>query len=252
MRPRPQQIQNSAIRPPNGVQSRGTSPATNQLPRTTAPPVPPATTHAGHVSDDDEEYGGPEFFADEMGNYLSSEVKDVRMQGLDADVLKRDQGGAAVHETTARTPGRTFSRSASFGPTSQAGSSVQLNPQNTSRPSINPPPRPPTGSQAFRPRAQKPFTRVHSDGGENARRAAIQGVFSASQQQHESQGVRAPVMMASQQGVMRNVPPQLSAGTAGAAVPRPSVGAGVTRDEIEALRQQVAQVRVVIDTGVLF
>lgn len=174
------------------------------------------------------------------------------MQGLDADVLKRDQGGAAVHETTARTPGRTFSRSASFGPTSQAGSSVQLNPQNTSRPSINPPPRPPTGSQAFRPRAQKPFTRVHSDGGENARRAAIQGVFSASQQQHESQGVRAPVMMASQQGVMRNVPPQLSAGTAGAAVPRPSVGAGVTRDEIEALRQQVAQVRVVIDTGVLF
>jgi hypothetical protein len=153
------------------------------------------------------------------------------MQGLDADELKTEQ---AAQEPTVNG-GRTLSRSTSLGPASQGvlNAPQQLNPHNsTTRPILNPP-RPPNGSQTFR--QGKPFARVHSDG-ENARRAAIQGVFSASQ--IGSQGVRPPA--ASQFGVgMRNTP-QPSVGNA--VVQRPSVIAGVTQDEIEALRQQVAQV----------
>lgn len=150
------------------------------------------------------------------------------MQGLDADVLKTEQ---AAQEPTGNG-GRTPSRSTSFGTGSQGvlNAPQQPNqPNSTTRPIPNPP-RPPNGSQSFR--QGKPFARVHSDG-ENARRAAIQGVFSASQVGSQGPAVRP---LASQGA--RSVPPP----SAGNGMQRPSVVAGVTQDEIEALRQQVAQV----------
>jgi hypothetical protein len=195
-----------------------------------------------------------------MGNYFQSEVKDVRRQGLDADVLQQGEGGKgieAVTETTGNGP-RSFSRSTSFGPASQAAqansSSRPAEPPNQAvarSASLNPQRPPPTGSQSLRHpnHVQKPFTRVHSDG-ENARRAAIQGVFSASQNasganQSGSQGsvVRT---MGSQVGTGNKILPQQPLVNGKSALQRPSVVAGVTQDDIEALRQQVAQVRLIL------
>ncbi|KAJ9110796.1 hypothetical protein QFC20_002837 [Naganishia adeliensis] len=187
--------------------------------------------------DDDEEYGGPEFFADEIGNYFESEVKDVRRQGLDADVLQRGEAGNGQG---------SFSRSKSFGPASQGAinaSSHKADPPNPSsarHTSMNPQRPPPPGSPSLRHpnHAQKPFTRVHSDG-ENAPRVAIQGVFSASQNTNQpgSQGSVNVRPLASQVDTGSKCGPQQPVGKP----QRPSVGAGVTQDDIEALRQQVAQ-----------
>lgn len=260
MRPRPPHAptNHQNVRPPvAGVQSRHTSPAIQQLPRAAAPPVPPA---AAPQEDDDGEYSGPEFFADEMGNYFQSEVKDVRRQGLDADVLQQGQGAQGTEAVTEASGNgqRSFSRSTSFGPASQAarpnGSSRPAdapNPMTARSTSMNPQRPPPTGSQSLRHpnHVQKPFTRVHSDG-ENARRAAIQGVFSASQNgtganQPGSQGsvVRS---MGSQVGAGNKNLPQQSLVNGKSAPQRPSAVAGVTQDDIEALRQQVAQVRLIL------
>lgn len=250
MRPRPPQTatNNQTMRPAvPGVPSRHTSPAIHQLPRAAAPPVPPA---AAAQEVDDEEYGGPEFFADEIGHYFESEVKDVRRQGLDADVLQRGEGAKgieAVPETAGNGQG-SFSRSKSFGPASEGAinaSSHKADPPNPSsarHTSMNPQRPPPPGSPSLRHpnHAQKPFTRVHSDG-ENARRLAIQGVFSASQNTNQpgSQGSVNVRPLASQVGTGSKSGPQQPVGKP----QRPSVGAGVTQDDIEALRQQVAQVR---------
>ncbi|KAJ9110554.1 hypothetical protein QFC20_002883 [Naganishia adeliensis] len=173
----------------------------------------------GAQDDDDEEYGGPEFFADEIGNYFESEVKDVRRQGLDADVLQRGEGAKgieAVSETAGNGQG-SFSRYTSFGPASQGSinaSSHKADPPNPSSArdtSINPQRQPPPGSQSLRHpnHAQKPFTR----GSVNVRQ------------------------LASQVGTGSKSGPQQPVGKP----QRPSVSAGVTQDDIEALRQQVAQ-----------
>lgn len=234
---------------------RPRSPKSPHGPRNT--PTPPRSCStcspcraAAAQDDDDEEYGGPEFFADEMGNYFESEVKDVRRQGLDADVLQRGEGGKAI-EAVPETEGngqRSVSRSTSFGPASQGGLNASShkpelhNPTTARSTSLNPQRPLPSGSQSLRHpnHVQKPFTRVHSDG-ENARRLAIQGVFSASQNTNQpgSQGSVNVRPLASQVGTGSKSGPQQPVGKP----QRPSVGAGVTQDDIEALRQQVAQVR---------
>ncbi|KAJ9114115.1 hypothetical protein QFC20_001631 [Naganishia adeliensis] len=182
----------------------------------------------GAQDDDDEEYGGPEFFADEIGNYFESEVKDVRRQGLDADVLQRGEGAKgieAVSETAGNGQG-SFPRYTSFGPASQGSINASSHKAD--------PPNPSSARDTSINASTSTASRLPIPPSSKSRPKALHPRPQRRRKCAPISDPRDPSMFV---GTGSKSGPQQPVGKP----QRPSVSAGVTQDDIEALRQQVAQ-----------